>query len=1025
MPILLGREFLNLFSIGLRFCNFKLKKTCQLKFKLKEPNKLKAMSYYCESNVIDFSRFQPSHDQQPTPDPVIDKVCVSRRTLKAPDECGHCVFSVYPVLDDDCGYDIGSGFGDNARKFCRELIKRVYVKVNPSAVVSHPHVMKIRLTSDLPLYCSPRRLAYSDRLEVDKMVSELLKEGIIRPSNSPYASPIVLVRKKNGDRRMCIDYRGLNKITVRDNFPLPLIDYCLEYLDGKDCFSVLDLKNGFHQVKMEEESVQYTSFVTPSGQYEYVRMPFGLKNGPSVFQRFITDILRDMIEASEIVVYMDDILLATVGSENHFRLLEKLLTRLAAYNLEIKVSKCSFLQERIDYLGYSADKSGIKPNDSHINAIKNYPMPTNAREVQSCLGLFSYFRRFVPSFSRIAGPLLNILRSTDSFKIDDACRHSFASLRDALIAAPVLAIYNHERETDIHTDASSHGFGAVLLQKQSDHKFHPVAYYSRRTSPTESRYHSFELETLAVIMALRRFGPIIGTKKAFQIITDCNALTLTLAKKDINPKISRWVFEIEQYNYTIAHRKGSSMGHVDALSRCHPVVATVSTEEIDLHLQATQSRDHVISEICRRLEKEPVENFELCNGLVYRKLSDTRSALYVPSEMEDNVIRLVHEKACHLSVDKCYDQIRLHYWFPSMHRKIVSFVQNCIRCIMHNPPTRVNQRHLHSIPKEPVPFDTLHIDHLGPLSQILNKNKHILVVIDAFTKFVKLYPVNTTSTKEVCLAMQKYFDYYSRPRRIVSDRGTCFTSSEFASFLSDRNVIHVKNAVASPQANGQVERVNRVLTAMLGKISNPVNHADWSRLLTNVEHAINNTVHSTTQQMPSVLLFGIPQRGRIVDELTEYLEDRTVIPVDIAVARSEASNRIELSQTRNEIQYGRRSVSPSRFQEGDFVVIRNVDTTVGRNKKLIPKYRGPYRIHRVLPNDRYVVRDIDTCQVTQIPYNGVLEAARLKLWVKAKEQIISACYGDSGTLARPRSACSSGGPNVTPKKKTTKRANSF
>lgn len=533
---------------------------------------------------------------------------------------------------------------------------------------------------------------------------------------------------------------------------------------------------------------------------------------------------------------------------------------------------------------------------------------------------------------------------------------------------------------------------------------HPIAYSSRRTSPTESRYHSFELETLAVIMALQRFGPIIGTKKAFKIITDCNALTLTLAKKDINPKISRWMFEIEQYNYTISHRKGSSMGHVDALSRCHPVVATVSTEEIDLHLQATPSRDAVISELCRRLEKEPVENFELCNGLVYRKLSDTRSALYVPSEMEDNVIRLVHEKVCHLSVDMCYDQIRLHYWFPSMHRKVVSFVQNCIRCIMHTPPTRVNQRHLHSIPKEPVPFDTLHIDHLGPLSQIQNKNKHILVVIDAFTKFVcLLYPVNSTSTKEVCFAMQKYFDYYSRPRRIISDRGTCFTSTEFASFLSDRNVIHVKNSVASPQANGQVERVNRVLTAMLGKISNPINHADWSRLLTNVEYAINNTIHSTTCQMPSVLLFGVSQTE--VDELTEYLEDRVASSIDIATARSDAGKLIELSQKRNEIQYAHRSVDPCRFHEGDFVVIRNVDTTVGRNKKLIPKYKGPYKIHRVLPNDRYVVRDIDTCQITQIPYNGVLEAARLKLWVKAKEQIISPCYWDSGFLARPRATC--------------------
>lgn len=368
--------------------------------------------------------------------------------------------------------------------------------------------------------------------------------------------------------------------------------------------------------------------------------------------------------------------------------------------------------------------------------------------------------------------------------------------------------------------------------------------------------------------------------------------------------------------------------------------------------------------------------------------------------MENNVIRLIHEKLGHLGVDKCYDQIRVHYWFPSMHRKIESFIKNCIRCIMHTAPTRQNERQLHSIPKEPVPFDTLHVDYFGPLPNIQNKNKHILVVIDAFTKFFKLYPANTTSTKEVCAALQRYFDAYSRPRRIIADRETCFTSFEFASFVRDLNVIHIKNAVASPQANGQVERVNRVLLAMLGKITNPVNHADWSRMLSRAEYAINNSVHSSTRQTPSMLLFGVPQRGPEIDTLTEYLDDllSPITDRDVNALRQEASTHIKQSQIRNEQLYLKRSVKPSQYKEGDFVVIRNVDTTVGTNKKLIPKYRGPYKFHRVLRNDRYVIRDIETCQMTQIPYHGVLEAARLKPCTKALSDIIAACHGYEATL---------------------------
>lgn len=268
------------------------------------------------------------------------------------------------------------------------------------------------------------------------------------------------------------------------------------------------------------------------------------------------------------------------------------------------------------------------------------------------------------------------------------------------------------------------------------------------------------------------------------------------------------------------------------------------------------------------------------------------------------------------------------------------------------------------------------------------------MIIDAFTKFVKLYAVNTTSTKEVCAALQKYFDYYSRPRRLIADRGTCFTSLEFASFVSEHNIQHIKNAVASPQANGQVERVNRVMGRMLGKLSNPVNQADWSRLLSRVEYAINNSVHSSTEQTPSKLLFGINQRGPEIDELTEFLETQQVSPSvrDLSEIRDQADTAIKKSQVRNEIQYAKRSVPPHKYAEGDFVVIRNVDTTIGTNKKLIPKYRGPYVIHKVLKNDRYVIRDIDNCQITQIPYHGVFEAARLKLWVKARQDIVGMCF---------------------------------
>lgn len=258
----------------------------------------------------------------------------------------------------------------------------------------------------------------------------------------------------------------------------------------------------------------------------------------------------------------------------------------------------------------------------------------------------------------------------------------------------------------------------------------------------------------------------------------------------------------------------------------------------------------------------------------------------------------------------------------------------------------------------------------------------MLTVIDGFTKFVKLYPVVSTGTNEVIASLKKYCDYYGRPNRIVSDRGRCFTSDEFSKYLAESNIRHTLVATASPQANGQVERVHRVLTGMLAKVTEPVQHANWTPMLQRVEFAINNSVHQTTKSTPSELLFGVRQRGESVDWLGEYVDEiRSDRPErDLSELRRSAARAIERSQEKSR-QYHLAHHRPAKvFAVGEYVVIRNVDTTVGKNKKLIPKFRGPYVVHKVLPNDRYVIRDVENYQVTQMPYDGVIESSHMRRW---------------------------------------------
>ena len=868
-------------------------------------------------------------------------------------------------------FNIGSIVGIRERKQISSIIIDNYIKRQTGKIYKENHKMTISLTHDTPIFCKPRKLSFAERNHVREIVKDLLQRKIIRQSNSAYASPIVLVKKKNGETRMCIDYRPINKITVRDNYPLPLIDTCIEHLGDKQYFTLLDLKNGFHQIDMAPESIKYTAFVTPDGQYEYVKMPFGLKNAPSEFQRCINSVLREFIDNREIVVYLDDIIIASKDLHNHLRILSAVLQTIRKNGLELKLEKCMFVHDELDYLGYHVSSKGIRPSNYHIKAIENYPQPSNSKEVQRCLGLFSYFRRFVPSFSTIAKPLSSLLKQNAPYNFDGPCISAFNTLKEMLIKAPVLAIYDPQKETELHCDASSVGFGSVLLQKQFDGKFHPIAFFSKTASPAEAKLHSYELETLSVIYALKRFHTYVHGVP-IRIVTDCNSLVETLKNKNCSAKIARWSLFLENYDYTMQYRPGCSMGHVDALSRQQIAVATQDLD-IDSQLRIAQSRDQEIERLKSVIERGMVNGYTLHDNLVFRKLENGRLQFRVPRDMINNVIRSTHESIGHLGVDKCCTQISKNYWFPLMKTRVENFIKNCLKCIIYSAPARKNNRNLHSIPKIPLPFDTIHIDHLGPLPSLQSKKKYILVVIDAFTKFTKLYPTTNTSSREVCNALNQYFSYFSRPRRLISDRASSFTSTEFKQFILKHNITHVLTAVCSPQANGQVERVNRVIVPILSKLSDPIDHADRSSKLIAAEYALNNTVHSSTRISPSVLLYGIEQKGPNINELTEYLKDNIpTTPRDLESIRVQASENIVNSQFTNETQFMKTHRPAIEFEVGEYVVIRNVDNSVNTNKKLIAKFRGPYVIHKRLPNDRYVVRDIEGFQQTQIPYDGVL-----------------------------------------------------
>lgn len=360
----------------------------------------------------------------------------------------------------------------------------------------------------------------------------------------------MVVKKKDASLRVCIDYREINRVVVKDKYPLPLIEDQIDKLSKAKVFSTLDLKNGFFHVNVEKNSRKYTSLVIYNGQYQFLKTPFGFCNAPSVFQTFINCIFQKLMNDGIMTLYMDDIIILSADENEAVKNLTLVLKEASDYGLEITFKKCQFIKNKIEFLGQIIEKGNVYPSPEKVKAVQNFPEPKNVKNVQSFLGLSGYFRKFIKSYSIIARPLSNLLRNETSFKFGFEEREAFNNLKKALIKNPVLKIFDYNDKTELHIDACQDGFGAILLQEAPDNTLHPVHYFSRKTNNAERNYQSYELEVLAVIEALKKFRVyLLGLE--FKIITNCIAFTQTMKKKDVSAKIWRWASLLEDFNYTI------------------------------------------------------------------------------------------------------------------------------------------------------------------------------------------------------------------------------------------------------------------------------------------------------------------------------------------------------------------------------------------------------------------------------------------------------------------------------------------
>ena len=373
-----------------------------------------------------------------------------------------------------------------------------------------------------PVRQAVRRVSPSQRQEIKELLDDMLDKNVIQPSASPWASPIVLVKKKDGSTRFCVDYRKVNQVTSKDAFPLPRVDDTLDYLSGSLWFSTLDLASGYWQVEVDPKDRPKTAFCTPEGLFEFNVMPFGLCNAPATFQRLMNLILGGL-QLSSCLVYLDDIIVMGRSFDEHLRNLATVFDRIQEAGLKLKPAKCQFLQDQVQYLGHIVTREGIAADPSKTAVIKEWPVPTCTKEVQCFLGFAGYYRRFVHRFSKLARPLHHLTEKNQPFKWSKECRAAFEHLKKYLLSPPMLIYPQFDRMFILDTDASNEGVGAVLSQVGEDGREQVVAYGSHLLTKAERKYCVTRKELLAVVTFTKKFRPYLLGKK-FLLCTDHGSL---------------------------------------------------------------------------------------------------------------------------------------------------------------------------------------------------------------------------------------------------------------------------------------------------------------------------------------------------------------------------------------------------------------------------------------------------------------------------------------------------------------------
>ena len=888
-----------------------------------------------------------------------------------------------PLSQDD--FDLAHLTPDEKEKVWRLLkqnsdcFARTFDELGSCPLVKH----KIELTSKTPIHVKAYRCPESLTQQLKTEIEKLEDHNIIRKSVSPWASGLVVIKKPDNSLRIAVDFRRLNDVSIKDRYPLPNITDTIHKLSGSKYFSVLDATSGFYQCEMDKDSIPYTAFNSPFGHYEFLRMPFGLCNSPSTYQRLVDYILMGLQDVKAFI-YVDDLVICSPDLDSHLKDLQKVFDVFRPANLKFKPSKCQLAKTEIQYLGHKINEYGMQPADVKIRAVAEFPTPTNADQVRQFLGLVGFYRAFIKNCADISRPLTRLLKKDTVFTWEDNEQESFETLKRYLTCSPVLILPNFQKRFYLSTDASGFALGAVLEQVGEDNKKHPVAYASRHLRANEINYSAIEKEALGAYWGILHFNYLLYGRE-FTLIVDQSALRWLFSHKNVNSRLFRWQLSLQAYTYDVEYKKGRLHSAPDALSRN----VAKTTEKVSAVQEVHETRNDRPSDIAKLQENDPVwkpfieyfknnvplpaslekqgDQFFIDDDEVLRRVSssDSRSrekAFYqicLPRELKEDIMHKYHDHptAGHLAYHKVLERVRRDYYWPHMSKEIKEYTRSCHSCQSrkYTAPPKVPLQKFQEVDR---PFQIVSMDFLGPLPLTENGNRFLVVFVDRLTRYIEAIPTPDIKANTVSKALVEHIiARYGAPEGILSDCGPQLMSEIFreaCNFLDIKNLYVVPYHQSANLVERHIQNLSNVLSHYVRK-----EPATWDLWIPYVLMALRSAVNDSTKESSHFLLYGrdmrLPFQAIWKQDRVYYntLDDFNRMRSVYRIAKEELSKSAEKQQN-----YRMRNAHSRNFGIGD-IVYWHLPVIKGE-KKFAKKHDGPYRVEEVLNEVNYKIKNLVT-----------------------------------------------------------------